>query len=111
MNVKQMQLDMKIPAVTPDHVRNAYIAKSLMEHSSGEARLMESICESQNLLKALKRVESNDGVPGIDGMKCHQLSAPSSVPLKRDYGGWTQYTKKIDLYSIGRVLSRYFLEL
>lgn len=73
MNVKQMQLDMKIPAVTPDHARNAYIAKSLMEHSGGEARLMESICERENLLKALKRVERNDGVPGIDGMKCHQL--------------------------------------
>jgi RNA-directed DNA polymerase len=34
---------------------------------------MESICERQNMIRALKRVESNDGAPGIDGMTCRQL--------------------------------------
>ena len=34
---------------------------------------MEMICERENMLKALKRVESNKGAPGVDGMKTTQL--------------------------------------
>ncbi len=73
MEAKQMCLDMDIPASRPDAARNAFIAKSLMEDSSGTARLMESICERENLLRALSRVEANDGAPGVDGMTCRQL--------------------------------------
>ena len=71
--VKQMPLGMNIPASRRDTARNAYIAKTLMEDSTGKAKLMESICERENMLRALKRVEANDGAPGIDGMSCRQL--------------------------------------
>jgi RNA-directed DNA polymerase len=53
--------------------RNEYIAQALMEDSGGKAKLMESICERENMRRALKRVEANDGGPGIDGMTCRQL--------------------------------------
>jgi RNA-directed DNA polymerase len=36
---------------------------------------MEEICERENLMKALARVESNKGSPGIDGMTVDQLSS------------------------------------
>ena len=73
MNVRQLSLAMEIPATDRDTARNAYIAKALMEDSSGEAKLMDSICERENMLRALKRVEANDGAPGIDGMTCRRL--------------------------------------
>lgn len=73
MNVKQMLLEMDIVELRSENGQNAYIAKALMEDPSGKVRLMDSICERQNMLKALKRVEGNNGVPGVDGMKCSQL--------------------------------------
>ena len=73
MNVKQMSLEIDTAVIRRDNDRNAYIAKALMEDSSGKVKLMDSICERQNMLNALKRVESNNGAPGIDGMKCSQL--------------------------------------
>jgi len=73
MNVEQMSLEIDTAVTRRDNDRNAYIAKALMEDSSGKVKLMDSICERQNMLNALKRVESNDGAPGIDGMKCSQL--------------------------------------
>ena len=36
---------------------------------------MESICERENMRKALHRVEQNRGAPGVDGMKTTQLRA------------------------------------
>lgn len=56
-----------------DTTREEYIAARLMESSTGEIRLMEPICERGNTLNALKRVERNDGVPGIDKMKVTRL--------------------------------------
>jgi len=56
-----------------DTTREEYIAKRLMKSSTGEIRLMESICEQENMRNALKRVESNDGAPGIDKMKVTRL--------------------------------------
>lgn len=53
--------------------REAYIATRLKESSTGEIRLMESICERENTLNALKRVERNGGAPGIDKMKVTRL--------------------------------------
>jgi RNA-directed DNA polymerase len=35
--------------------------------------VMEEVCERENCLRALKRVKSNKGSPGIDGMKVEQL--------------------------------------
>ena len=73
MNVRQLPLGLDVPASRRDTTRNAFIAKALMEDSSGTARLIESICERENMLRALKRVEANDGAPGVDGMTCRQL--------------------------------------
>lgn len=56
-----------------ENTREEYIAARLMESSTGEKRLMESICERENAIRALKRVESNKGAPGIDGMKTTRL--------------------------------------
>ncbi len=38
------------------------------ESPAGSERLMEEICEREDLKEALKRVKSNQGGPGIDGM-------------------------------------------
>ena len=56
-----------------DTAREGYIATRLQESSTGEIRLMESICERENTIAALKRVERNKGAPGVDGMKTTQL--------------------------------------
>ena len=36
-------------------------------------RLMEEVCERENLKKALKRVKANKGSPGVDGMTVEEL--------------------------------------
>lgn len=36
-------------------------------------QVMEEVCERKNCLRALKRVKSNKGSPGIDGMKVEEL--------------------------------------
>src|SRR5450631_3531540 len=36
-------------------------------------RLMEEVCERDNLKEALRRVKANKGSAGIDGMRVHQL--------------------------------------
>ena len=74
MKAVQLLLDGGEEAITrKDTTREEYIAARLMESSTGEIRLMESICERENTIKALKRVESNKGAPGIDKMKVSQL--------------------------------------
>lgn len=37
--------------------------------------LMEEVLQRENLWKALRRVESNKGAPGVDGMKVYELKA------------------------------------
>ena len=37
-------------------------------------RLMEQVCDPKNLLRAYRRVRSNKGQPGVDGMTVHQLA-------------------------------------
>jgi len=37
------------------------------------SRLMEKVCERENLNRAYKRVKSNKGAPGIDGMRVGEL--------------------------------------
>jgi RNA-directed DNA polymerase len=43
------------------------------ESPSACDRLMEEICERENLKRALKRVKANKGAPGVDGMTVHAL--------------------------------------
>jgi len=49
-------------------------AKRMNERpASSDKQLMEAVCERENCLQALKRVKSNKGGPGIDGMTVDQL--------------------------------------
>ena len=74
MNAMQMQLALgELAKGRPDHAGDEFIATRLSESPTGEDRLMEMICERENMLEALKRVESNQGAPGVDGMKTTQL--------------------------------------
>jgi RNA-directed DNA polymerase len=43
------------------------------ESPESTERLMEEVCERENLKKALKRVRSNQGSPGVDGMIVDEL--------------------------------------
>ncbi|MEX3946017.1 group II intron reverse transcriptase/maturase [Paraburkholderia sp. BR10937] len=45
------------------------------ESPSACDRLMEEVCERENLKQALKRVKSNKGAPGVDGMTVQALPA------------------------------------
>jgi len=74
MKSGQLTLAFGEQAVTrKDTVREEYIATNLMKSSTGENRLMDMICERENMLNALRRVEKNDGAPGVDKMKVSRL--------------------------------------
>jgi len=74
MSAWQMQMDLgELAQGRFDKGNPAFIAKRLAESPTGEIRLMESICERENMRKALHRVEQNGGAPGVDGMKTTQL--------------------------------------
>ena len=74
MKLKQMEFDFTPMAPAKQGKdKEQYIAKHLSESSTGEIRLMESICERENMNKAWKRVVQNDGAPGVDGMKAKAL--------------------------------------
>lgn len=45
------------------------------ESPSACNRLMEEVCERENLKQALKRVKANKGAPGVDGMTVQALPA------------------------------------
>ena len=102
MKVIQMHMDLgelskgKLP-----REKDAFIAARLSESPTGTIRLMESVCERENMRKALRRVEKNKGAPGIDGMKTTGLRGY----LRRHYveEGYT-HTVDIDLAKFfGRV--------
>ena len=38
-------------------------------------RLMEEICDSENIRKSIQRVKAKRGAPGVDGMQVHELEA------------------------------------
>jgi len=50
-------------------------AKRISESPAKDEQLMEEVCERENCLQAFKRVKSNKGSPGIDGMTVDDLSA------------------------------------
>ena len=51
-------------------------AKRMIESpAKNHEQLMEEVCERENCLQAFKRVKSNKGSPGIDGMTVDALSA------------------------------------
>jgi len=70
---KQQKLNLGTVESHRDRSSEAIIAERLAESPTGEVRLMESICERQNMHRALKRVRENKGAPGIDGMTVEEL--------------------------------------
>jgi retron-type reverse transcriptase len=83
MKVRQMQMDLgELEQNQSGKAHHTFIAERLAESPAGEVRLMESICERENMSKALHRVEQNGGAPGVDGMKTTQLRGY----LKRHWG-------------------------
>ena len=48
-------------------------AKRAYESRAIAEQVMEEVCERENCLQALKRVKSNKGSPGIDGMRVSEL--------------------------------------
>jgi len=50
------------------------MAKGKTESPASTERLMEEVCERDNLRRALNRVVANKGSPGVDGMKVSELT-------------------------------------
>lgn len=74
------QLKLAFPEPGRDEVPNpvgerveASMAKRQTEGPVPGERLMEEVCERENLKKALARVKANHGGPGVDGMRVEQL--------------------------------------
>ena len=49
------------------------VAKRDAQSPTQTVSLMEEVCQRDNLWKALKRVQTNKGAPGVDGMTVRQL--------------------------------------
>lgn len=67
---------------------NSFIAGSQAESPTGTEKLMEKIFEKENLVKALKKVKSNGGCAGVDGMRVEEL--PEYLGMN-----WTEIKEQI----------------
>src|SRR5882757_6601311 len=76
-NQLQLAFDGEVGSEAPDAFREGTetsTAERVSERPAGnERQLMEEVCERSNCLQALKRVKSNKGSAGIDGMSVGQL--------------------------------------
>ncbi|HTF71035.1 MAG TPA: hypothetical protein VK638_51050 [Edaphobacter sp.] len=54
------------------------------ERPAGTTRLMEEICDRENLKEALRRVKANKGSPGIDGITVNSRICALSSRRPRD---------------------------
>src|SRR3954452_23785322 len=52
-----------------------FMAKPAPESPAGTEQLMEEVCDGENLQSAWKRVRSNQGSPGVDGMTIEDAKA------------------------------------
>src|SRR6266849_529261 len=57
----------------PGEGTESYTANCATESPAREEQVMEEVCGRENCLRAWKRVKSNQGSPGIDGMKVSEL--------------------------------------
>ena len=73
---RQLELPLESRGEASDVRRSAEASPATNGNErSGSSGLMDLVCERQNLLAALKRVRSNRGSPGIDGMTVEELPA------------------------------------
>jgi RNA-directed DNA polymerase len=85
----QQQQDTQDPAITGEPVYPDAGGDGGTGTASGEARqtltaweqqraltvnLIEQVCDHSNLIRAYRRVRSNKGTPGVDGMTVHELA-------------------------------------
>ena len=61
-------------------------AKRACESPAIPEQAMEEVCGRENYLQALKRVKSNKGSPGIDGMKVVGVAGLPETALASDSG-------------------------
>jgi RNA-directed DNA polymerase len=87
------QLQLAFTPVDDEHIASAeaggaepVVAKGEPERPVVMNSLIEAVCERENLKKALRRVQANQGSPGIDGMTVDQLSdyLRAHWPMHRD---------------------------
>jgi len=73
---KQLKLysDYPGPRAKTDTSSEEFIASRLSKSPAGQIRLMESICERNNMRRAIKRVIKNKGAPGVDGMTVREIN-------------------------------------
>jgi RNA-directed DNA polymerase len=69
----QGELDLGTVVSHRDRSAEAFTAKRLTESPTGQIRLMESVCERENMRRAMRQVRKNKGAPGIDGMTVEEL--------------------------------------
>ena len=58
---------------TPDGGTESTTAKLSTESQANTDKLIEEVCEKENLKEALRRVKANAGAAGIDGMTVKEL--------------------------------------
>jgi RNA-directed DNA polymerase len=82
MNDKRQKIQLELafvrsawgsPLASVDGGTEPFRAVCAIESQAGTERLMEEVCERGNLKQALRRVRSNKGSPGIDGMTVEEL--------------------------------------
>src|SRR5689334_5452112 len=59
----------------PQQGTESRMAGHAPESTAADERLMEEVCERENLKQALRRVKSNKGAAGVDGMSVDGLAA------------------------------------
>jgi RNA-directed DNA polymerase len=77
---QKSQLELAFPAESRGEAPTAVgegteprVAKREAEGPAAVERLMEEVCERENLKQALRRVQANRGSPGVDGMTVEEL--------------------------------------